>query len=66
METIKFIIWNHNTYCRIDTSDIRTDIRKLSDGACICSFDCLLAEMSRIKRETKAMGYNVVFEIEED
>lgn len=63
METIKFIIWNHHNLCYIATSDIRKEIRKLSEGGCIGELDILLDEMSRIKREAKSTGYDVVFEI---
>lgn len=67
MNTIKFTIWRiSNDICRITSSHGLTAIRKLSDGACISTLDGLLDEMSRIKREAKAMGYNVMFEIEED
>lgn len=47
--------------CRIVARDIRTVIRKLSDGGCICNIEVLLDEMERIENEASAMGYEVVF-----
>lgn len=62
MEKITFDIWklSHDT-CRIDTQDIRTDIRKISGGNCIDDIETLFAEMERIRDEASIMGYEVVF-----
>lgn len=65
MDTIKFMIQRSSTMCRIVARDIRTDIRKLSDGGCIGDMEILLDEMENIKQKAKEMGFNVVFEIED-
>ena len=64
MEKVKFIIWNYDGHmCRIATSDCRSAIRKISDGACITSLEMLLCEMKKITEELKGRNMQVVFEI---
>lgn len=66
MEKIIFTIHHCNDdMCRIVAKNIKTDIRKLSDEACICDMDGLLDEMERIKADAEAIGYEVLFEIED-
>lgn len=64
MERVIFDIWIIDTnMCRIVAHDIRTEIRKLSDGGCICDIATLFDEMDRIKDEMSTLGYNAVFDI---
>lgn len=65
MEKITFDIWKlSDDMCRIVAHDIRTDIRKLSDGGCIGDIETLLAEMERIRDEASVIGYEVVFTLQ--
>ena len=60
-EKVMFTVWNHGDLCRIEANDYRTEIRKISDGACILSLDVLLAELNRIDKEMEKRGYIAVF-----
>lgn len=65
MEKIVFNILMHSDHmCRIVARDIRTDIRKLSDGGCISSYDVLISEMNHITNKASDMGYEAVFKLE--
>lgn len=64
MDKIKFDVWRiTDDMCRITAHDIRTDIRKLSDGAVICDITTLLDEMTSIIEKTAVIGYKVVFDV---
>jgi hypothetical protein len=57
MEKIKFTIFTcGDNMCRIEANDCRSTYRKISDGACICSFDVMLLEMQRISEEVEKLG----------
>lgn len=65
MEKVTFDIRRlRDDVCRIVAYDIRTDIRKLSDGGCIGDIETLLSEMERIRDEASIMGYEVVFTLQ--
>ena len=65
MEKIVFNILMHSdNMCRIVARDIRTDIRKLSDGGFISSYDVLISEMNHITNKVSDMGYEAVFNLE--
>ena len=52
--TITFTIWKlSNNMCRITANSCLSEVRAIADGGCICSFDVMLGEMSRIDREVK-------------
>lgn len=64
MEKITVDVWIiAGDMCKIIVYDIRTDIRKLSDGGIICDIKTLLDEMNRIKDEASVLGYNAVFDV---
>ena len=51
-EKISFTIWNNRGgWFRITANDCRTEIRKLSDGACICDAEMLAEELNRLNKE---------------
>lgn len=62
MERIKFrIIKESDNMCRIVAKDIRSIYKNISDGACICSLDVMLAEMERITKEVTNYGNEAMF-----
>lgn len=64
MERVIFDIWVIDTdMCRIVANSCNSEIRKLSDGGCICDITTLFDEMDRIKDEMSMLGYNAVFDI---
>lgn len=65
MEKIVFNILMHSdNMCRIVARDIRTDIRKLSDGGCISDYNILISEMVHITNKAYNIGYEAVFKFE--
>ena len=65
MEKLTFDIFKlDDSMCIIHARNVRTDIRKLANGGCICDIETLLDEMERIKDEALVMGYEVVFTLQ--
>lgn len=64
METIKFLINRvSDDMCRITSRDIRSEYRKIADGACICDMATMLGYMQAIQCEVmEKYGNNVIFE----
>lgn len=64
METIKFWIKRvSNDMCRIVARDIRSEYRKIADGACICDMATMLNYMETIEATVMMKyGNEVVFE----
>ncbi len=64
METIKFLINRvSGDMCRITSRDIRSEYRKIADGACICDMITMLDYMQKIQCEVmEKYGNNVTFE----
>lgn len=67
METIKFYIWRiGKDMCRITSGNVLTEVRKLTDGACICDMGCLMDELTRITKEVKRQfNAKAIFEFAE-
>jgi len=63
MQDLKFDIHIISSdMCRITTRDCRTELKKISDGACICSIEIMLGVMKDIEKKAREKGYNAVFE----
>lgn len=59
-EKIAFTIWNNKGMCRIEANDCRSEIRALSNGACISDMEVLNYELNRINVElAKRRAYPV-------
>ena len=65
MEKLYFDVLTIGTgrMCRIVTRDIRSELRDLADGGCICSLEVMLCVMQDITERAAKLGYEAVFSL---